>query len=57
MADQFSEPSKSSVPAQIKKPYVAPVLQKWGKMSDLTRSTGQYGNSDGARFGRNTRTA
>ena len=40
-----------------KKPYTAPVLQKWGKMSDITRTTGNFGNSDGARQGsRNTRT-
>ena len=39
-----------------KRPYTAPVLQKWGSMSDLTRSVGNAGSPDGGSNGHKNRT-
>ncbi len=34
---------------KVKKPYVAPQLQKWGSLSDITKSVGGSGAQDGGR--------
>jgi hypothetical protein len=34
---------------KVKKPYVAPQLQKWGSLSDITKAVGGSGAQDGGR--------
>ncbi len=47
MAD---EPVKDEKAAdKVKKPYVAPQLQHWGSLSDITKSVGGYGAQDGGK--------
>jgi hypothetical protein len=38
-----------SVPAIVKRPYTAPVLIRWGILTDVTRSLGQNGAHDGGK--------
>ena len=42
-----------SDPSRTKKPYTAPQLVRWGTMRDITLSTGNSGNHDGAKRGSN----
>ena len=34
---------------KVKKPYVAPKLQRWGSLSDITKAVGGSGAQDGGR--------
>ena len=57
MADQVSDKVQPPTPSAGKKPYTAPVLQKWGTMRQITMAVGQSGSHDGASNKRNVRTA
>jgi hypothetical protein len=47
---------ESAVGSHKKKPYIAPELQKWGTLLDITRAAGNAGSSDGGSNGHKSRT-
>jgi hypothetical protein len=56
MSDRSSGNGQPTAPTPAKKPYTPPVMERWGTLSDLTRSSGQHGADDHAHGGRNNRT-
>jgi hypothetical protein len=42
-------PEDAAKDAEAKKPYEAPVLVRWGTLSELTRAVGNRGASDGGK--------
>jgi len=47
MADTPVKDEKSAV--KVKKAYVAPELQVWGSLSDITKAVGGAGSQDGGK--------
>jgi hypothetical protein len=47
--DTGDQPSAIASPIHEKRPYVAPVLQRWGTLRDLTMAVGRNGKSDGGK--------
>ena len=54
MSDQHANEQDNDQPiAKTRRPYAAPHLVRWGKLNEITESTGHSGAKDGAKKGSN----